>query len=300
MLNTLENTINMYNSIFVDKSTDFRLESCELKDFTLNCMALDEIELSVACIVNMPNIADSRYKEMDVIEWKYIKKDCSFYFYPTIPEVKIDELMQELSIGKCKQYSYGTESICNYKTCTFSAADYVKTCDFLTDVFLKINRKPRDLEEIQFLSAVLCSRQRDVLGSFYKFAASELENRLENDEIRRQFAATTVSFLDFVKSLSEQGKSQSVGDSDFFSEVKEVSGIISELMLRRKDNGNIILSEIYKNTFSEKVNDFYRVQSKRKTRAFGSAKGRLKVQLKKVYEKSNQCDDNILNEIEAW
>lgn len=111
MLNTLENTINMYNSIFVDKSTDFRLESCELKDFTLNCMALDEIELSVACIVNMPNIANSRYKEMDVIEWKYIKKDCSFYFYPTIPEVKIDELMQELSIGKCKQYSYGTESI---------------------------------------------------------------------------------------------------------------------------------------------------------------------------------------------
>ena len=300
MLNTLENTINMYNSIFIDKSTDFRLKSCKLKDFSLNCMALDEIELSVACIVSMPNIADSRYKEMDIIEWKYINKDCSFYFYPTIPEVKINELMKKLSIGKCKQYSYGTESICKYKTCTFSTTDYVKTCDFLTDVFLKINRKPRDLEEIQFLSEVLCSRQNAVLGSFYKFAASELENRLENHEIRRQFATTILSFLKSVNLLSEQGKSQSAGDSDSFSKVKEVSGIISELMLRRKDNGNIILSEIYENTFSKKVNDFYRVQSKRNSRAFGSARGRLKVQLKKVYEKSNPCDDSILKEIEEW
>lgn len=275
MRKILEDSIKEYNTVFVDSDKDLRVECEVIEDFTLECMALDGIQLCTYCIIGMTEQQPQRnlFNMYKAIEWKCIKrKNTSDYiFYPWISDnIGMKTTLRSLSVEQCSRCSYlekleeyepegCIEDFHNYKTCiAICASENPESVGIVTDIMVNMNRRGRNAEELEQLSKILCCCKLEIMHSFLDCMLGYLKNTEESEkaEEKNNLKEAIKRFYDDVVELRHKIDQ---GDYTVFQGLEETSLEVAKLLRERKKSGRYVLDDLYtsKKSFPKKIEDFF-------------------------------------------
>ncbi len=267
MKSTIKKAIDDYNVIFKNGGVDTKLECNGMKQYSLNCMALDGIEICSYIIMKRTDCEDANLVDIQQIQWKILeidyegKKENIFY-----PSIDFQEEIQELKLRKCSKNNYVSTKVCDfesYKTCTMQSGEKsVISTDIEIEMLFDINRRGKRLEELKFLSMFLCC-DIEIMHCFYKSMLDYVKKHQTED--LKQLKEDINNFVAGVRAINDNLKKENYED---FSKLMETSRIVAELMRKRRyDDGNVMLSDEFQNRFFEKLEKYVRFSkrwSKRK------------------------------------
>lgn len=277
MKQTLKRAIEEYSSIFIGMEEDYRVSCEDVNDFTLNCLALDGIQLCAYCIVKMSQLEPNAtlFNQYQMIEWKCVRSKSTgdYIFYPWLKDdIGMEEARNSLGIDICGKYGY-IEDPNNYedkkdvpdfhvmKTC--KAADFglenVESVGLETDVIFNINRNGRTIEDLKKLCKILCCFKLEVMHSFFKSMIKYMKG-IENKREKEKFEKEVNGFYSEVIQLNEALKAK---DYQAFQEIRTTSKEIADLMQKRKKTDKFVLNELYGSeaSFQKKLENFFIAQN---------------------------------------
>lgn len=276
MEETLKRAIEEYNSIFISPKEDYRIACEDVNDYTLDCLALDGIQLCAYCIFNMSQSEKKTtlFNQYQMIEWKCVRRvsNGEYIFYPWLKEdAGMNGVLESLKIDKCDRCSYAdilAESECredvkdfhSLKTCKADLdSEDIESVGLETDVIFSINRNGRSIEGLKKLCKILCCFKLEVMHSFFRSMINYIEV-LEKKEEKEKFEKAVNDFYDEVIKLNEAMRKNDYGT---FQEIRETSKEIADLMRIRKRSDKYILNELYGSevSFQGKLSNFFVAQN---------------------------------------
>lgn len=252
MQDTLRRAVSQYNALFYIDGIDTRMECKRITDFTLNCVALDGIQLC-AYVIMKAQIGDTGViNRLNNVHWKIAQIDGQYVFYPWIKE--IEDTMLDLNIKKCPAYNCKEqEDFRCYETCISELQSQdLYASDLSLDILFHISRCDERIKELRFLSRILCCEFKTMIG-FLNDIQNEIELREKEKGVRED--ALRESVLRFIDEVEEMVRELKNNKFEKFSEIYKSSMIIVEMLCKKRFGNQIHLGELYADTFSEKINE---------------------------------------------
>ncbi len=276
MKQTLKRAIDEYNSIFKSTKEDYRMSCEDVNDFTLNCLAMDGIQLCACCIVKMSQLEPNAtlFNQYQMIEWKCVRyiSTGQYVFYPWLKDdVGMEEARNNLGVDVCEKYGYingsnecedkkDTNDFHIFKTCKADwSSEDVESVGLETDVIFNMNRNGRKIEDLRKLCKILCCFKLEVMHSFFRSMIKYMKG-LEKKEEKEKFESEVNSFYSEVIQLNEVLKAK---DYKTFQEIRETSKEIAALMQKRRKSDKFVLNDLHGRevSFQKKLESFFIAQN---------------------------------------
>lgn len=177
--------IENYNSIFCFDDLNTNLVVCEQPLFSLKCLSLDDAEICAYIIIQKIKSNSINYDE---IQWHWKEINGEYIFF-VLPDTNAKLELQKV-VGKCPEKKYQNlnsmasnnyvsliDEIELYRSCMMDGNKENHSCPFETDLILAINKSERNLEDLNFLSQILCCLDMNLTLGFLDAMNIELIKR---------------------------------------------------------------------------------------------------------------------------
>lgn len=288
--------IKSYNSIFQYDELNTNLIVCKKPMFSLKCLSLDVVEIYVYILIQKIKRKSINYNK---IQWHYMKVDEKYVFY-VFPDKedwsKIFNAVAPCDYGKDNKYegilppdSYvcRVQEIELCASCRKEGSSDAVSYPFEADMLFTINKNERSLENLNFLSQMLCYLDMELTFSFLDGMKAQL-GKIKNEEEQEGLLRAIGEFVDGIEDLSREIAAFWEPDCDDGLEKKHLDEFMDTCELtaeifrlkRQKKRQFVRVNELYsdENLPNVKVKNFFensRGWSKEKTVKHRSCKSVL-------------------------
>lgn len=267
--------IKSYNSIFQYADLNTNLVVCQESRLSLKCLSLDVVEIYVYMLIQRVKAKTINCNE---IQWHYMKVDEKYVFYAFPNKRELSELFS--AVAPCvyeKDNKYGgVLPLTSYVCC----ADEIELCasckkegssdaasyPFEADILLTINKNERSLEDLNFLSQVLCYLDLELTFSFLDGMGKEL-GKLGTKKEQKALLAAIKEFINDIDDMKREvaafsGKNRAdERREDQLDRIVETCELTAEIFrFKRQKNQKIVYLDVLysdENLPDAKVKNFF-------------------------------------------
>lgn len=255
----VQDGIAEYKSIFSLKGVETELVVCNIH-FSLDCMSLDEIELSsyfVEILLEENNT--------DKIQWKFAKIEGEYLFY-----VRVDEELRKgfanYICDKKEKYAPVLDKILPdskddkewfdkelklYKTCEcLCGQDGGYSTGIISELLFLINKNKRKIDYYYLLGEILCCHDANMRYKFLLDMSKYLEQIIDKQE-KKEFCNAVLKFYEGLDRLKECVENEDFSDVARLRELFDVSVYLRELRLQNRNPSSV--KEVYQPEFKKKM-----------------------------------------------